>query len=178
MRFLRLVGWVGVALLLAGTVVSYPQLPATIPQHIDAGGKPGSFVARSPLAWGWPVLLTLLLMILNEGLRAWLPKKPELFNFPGKEQLLRLPAEYRGEVVLRMQHFLDLMSVQLVVTFALVQWMQWRGAHGATSEALTVTLIVGPSLFMVVVGLFLSGMQEAVDRAQRRYESRRHPQHP
>ena len=178
MRFLRLVGWVGVALLLVGTVVSYPQLPATIPQHIDAGGKPGSFVARSPLAWGWPVLLTLLLMILNEGLRAWLPKKPELFNFPGKEQLLRLPAEYRGEVVLRMQYFLDLMSVQLVVTFALVQWMQWRGAHGATSEALTVTLIVGPSLFMVVVGLFLSGIQEAVDQAQRRYESRRHPQHP
>ncbi|MFO0073398.1 MAG: DUF1648 domain-containing protein [Gemmatimonas sp.] len=178
MRFLRLVGWVGVALLLAGTVVSYPQLPATIPQHIDAGGKPGNFVARSPLAWGWPVLLTLLLMILNEGLRAWLPKRPELFNFPGKEQLLRLPAEYRGEVVLRMQHFLDLMSVQLVVTFALVQWMQWRGAHGATSEALTVTLIVGPSLVMGVVGLFLRGLQEAVDRAQRRYESRRHPQHP
>ena len=177
MRFLRLVGWVGVALLLAGTVVSYPQLPATIPQHIDAGGKPGSFVARSPLAWGWPVLLTLLLMILNEGLRAWLPKKPELFNFPGKEQLLRLPAEYRGEVVLRMQHFLDLMSVQLVVTFALVQWMQWRGAHGANSEALTVMLIVGPSLFMVVVGLFLSGMQGAVDEAERRYESRRHPKH-
>lgn len=177
MRFLRLVGWVGVALLLAGTVVSYPQLPATIPQHIDAGGKPGNFVARSPLAWGWPVLLTLLLMILNEGLRAWLPKKPELFNFPGKEQLLRLPAEYRGEVVVRMQHFLDLMSVQLVVTFALVQWMQWRGAHGANSEALTVMLIVGPSLFMVVVGLFLSGMQGAVDEAERRYESRRHPKH-
>lgn len=177
MRFLRLAAWVGVALLLAATVVSYPQLPASIPQNIDAGGRPGSFVARSPLAWGWPVLLTLLLVMLNEGLRVWLPKKPELFNFPGKEQLLRLPAEYRGEVVGRMQHFLDLMSVQLVVTFALVQWMQWRGAHGATSEALTVTLIVGPSLFMVVVGLMLSGMQDAVDQAQQRYDSRRHPSH-
>lgn len=165
------------ALLLVATVVSYPQLPTSVPQNIDAGGRPGRFVARSPLNWGWPVMLTLLLLILNEGLRAWLPKQPELFNFPGKEQLLRLPAEYRGEVVGRMQHFLDLMSVQLVVTFALVQWMVWRGAHGATSEALTVTLIVGPSLFMVVVGLFLSGLQDAVDQAQRRYESRRAPQH-
>lgn len=177
MRFLRLVGLVGVALLMVGTIVSYPQLPATIPQHIDAGGKPGNFVPRSPLAWGWPVALTLLLLILNEGLRTWLPRKPELFNFPGKEQLLRLPTEYRDEVVVRMQYFLDLMSVQLVVTFALVQWMQWRGTHGANSEALTITLIVGPSLFMVVVGLFLSGMQGAVDEAERRYESRRHPKH-
>jgi hypothetical protein len=56
-----------------------------------------------------------------------------------------------------------------------VQWMLWRGAHGQRSETLTIALLVLPVLLVVGMGLFLGRLQEALDRAQRRYDSRRNP---
>jgi hypothetical protein len=69
-------------------------------------------------------------------------------------------------------------NLQLVCTFVLVQWMLWRGAHGATSETLTVALLVLSPAMIVVAGLGVSGIQNELDRAQRAYDSRRHPQRP
>ena len=175
MTVLRTVVWIALITLVVGAALVYPQLPASIPQHIGADGRAGDFVPRSPFAWGMPVLIAVVIFAGLEVIRALLPSRPQLFNFPGKEQLQKLPMEYRGGVITRMQRFMDLVNLQLVITFALVQWMLWRGAHGAKSETLTVALLVLSPIMLVLVGLSVSGIQNELDHAQRQYDSRRQP---
>ncbi|AMW06061.1 DUF1648 domain-containing protein [Gemmatimonas phototrophica] len=175
MSIIRLGVLGGLVALVATSILLYPQLPDMIPRSIDANGRAGGMIARSPFSWGFPIAICISVALVVEVIRAKLPTRPDLFNFPGKEQLLRLPAEYHGEVVSQMQLFMDITNAQMLVVFALVQWMLWRGAHGQRSEALTIALLVLPVLLLVGMGLLLSRLQEAVDRAQRRYDSRRNP---
>jgi uncharacterized membrane protein len=175
---LRTLVWLVLGALVVGAVFAYPQLPASVPQNIGADGRAGGFVPRSPYAWGMPVLIAVAIFAGLEWIRTQLPHRPALFNFSGKEQLQRLPVEYRGGVIARMQRFMDVVNLQVVCTFMLVQWMLWCGAHGATSETLTVALLVLSPAMIVVAGLGVSGIQNELDRAQRAYDSRRHPQRP
>lgn len=173
MRPFRLIAWAATLVLLATSIAVYPSLPADIPQHIGADGRAGNFVARSPMAWGLPLLIAIVCLVLVDVLAAKLPSKPELFNFPGKEQLLKLPAEYRGEVIRRMQQFMDIIMLQVVATFALVQWMMWRGAQGLDNASLTMLLLAIGPVVLVGVGLYTGRVQRALDEAQQRYDSRR-----
>jgi uncharacterized membrane protein len=175
MSIVRVGLWGGLVALVATSILLYPQLPDMIPRSIDANGRAGGLIARSPLTWGFPIAMCLVVALVIEVIRAKLPTRPDLFNFPGKEQLLRLPAEYRGEAITQMQLFMDITNAQMLVVFALVQWMMWRGAHGQRSEALTIALLILPVMLLVGMGLLLSRLQEAVERAQRRYDSRRNP---
>jgi uncharacterized membrane protein len=175
---LRVLVWAGLAALAVGSAMLYPTLPESIPQHIGADGKAGNFAPRSPFSWGAPVLIAAGLVVLLEVIRALLPTRPALFNFPGKEQLLRLPAEYRSPAIARMQRLMDVVNLQLLLTFVVVQWMIWRGAQGIPSEGLVVVLLMGSPLLLVITGLMVSGIQHEVDRAQREYESRRNPLEP
>jgi uncharacterized membrane protein len=175
MRPTRLIAWGALLALVAASIAVYPSLPAEIPQHIGADGRAGRFTPRTPMAWGFPLLIALACAALVDVVAAKLPSKPQLFNFPGKEQLLKLPAEYRREAIARMQRFMDVVLLQVVATFALVQWMMWRGAHGQDNQTGTmILLMVGPVL-LIAAGLYTVRIQGAVDEAQRRYESRRNP---
>lgn len=175
MRPIRLIVWAALFVLLATSIAVYPSLPADIPQHIGADGRAGRFVARSPLAWGLPLLFAIACVVLVDVLAAKLPGKPQVFNFPGKEQLLKLPAEYRGEVIARMQQFMDIVLLQLVATFALVQWMMWRGAQGQKNGSLTMLLLAIGPILLIASGLYTQHIQRALDEAQRLYDSRRRP---
>ncbi len=175
MRPFRLIAWGALVALVATSIAVYPSLPAEIPQHIGADGRASGYSARSPLAWGFPLLIAMVCVVLVDVLAARLPKNPGLFNFPGKEQLLKLPAEYRGDAIARMQQFMDLVLVQLVATFALVQWMMWRGAQGQDNASLTMLLLATGPVLVIAGGLYTAHIQRAVDEAQRRYESRRRP---
>lgn len=175
MRFLRPLTWMLVVALVNAVAAAYPSLPTSIPMSIDVNGQGKGFAPRSPLMWGLPLGIGLLTMIGLEVLRARLPQKPELFNFPGKEQLLKLPHEYRTGAVVRMQQFMDIMNLQLVFIFALVQFMIWRSARGEQSGGLAIATLVFPLFMLVAVGLFLNVIQSEVDAAQRRYDSRRNP---
>lgn len=175
MRAVRLATWLGLLALVIATAAIYPSLPASIPRSIGASGRAEGMVTRTPLMWGLPVAIAVATMLLLEWLRARLPAKPELFNFPGKERLLKLPPEYRTEAIRSMQGFMDVMNLQLLVTFALVQWMIWRGAHGQGMQGVTIALLLMNPLMLVVMGLYLSRLQTVVDAATRKYESRRKP---
>jgi uncharacterized membrane protein len=175
MRFVRLLSWLGLLALVVTSVAVYPSLPAMIPQRIDAGGRAARFVAPTLLSWGMPVAIAVATMLLCEWLRGRLPAKPELFNFPGKEELLKLPPEHRVEAIRAMQGFMDIVNLELVVTFALVQWMLWRGAQGAQSQGATMALLMLSPLLLAGTGLYLSRLQRLVDEAKRKYESRRNP---
>lgn len=175
MRFLRPLTWILAVALVIAVAAAYPSLPTSIPMSIDVNGQGKGFAPRSPLMGGLPLSMGLATMIGLEVLRARLPQKPELFNFPGKEQLLKLPSEYRTGAVVRMQQFMDVMNLQLVFTFGMVQLMIWRGARGESSGGLTIATLVFPMLMLVAIGLFLNVIQSEVDAAQRRYDSRRNP---
>lgn len=175
MRFLRPLTWLLTVALVVAAIAVYPTLPTSIPSSIDIDGRGKGFTPRSPFTWGLPVCIGLVTLIGLEFLRARLPQKPELFNFPGKEQLLKLPSEYRTGAIRRMQQFMDIMNLQLVFTFALVQLMIWRGARGESSGGLSIATLVFPMLMLVAIGLFLNVIQNEVDAAQRRYDSRRNP---
>ncbi len=175
MRPTRLTVWLALMALVGASALAYPALPALIPQHINGSGKATGFVARSPLAWGFPVLIALASVVLVDVLAARLPRNVALFNFPGKEALLKLPDAYRGEPVRLMQRFMDYVNLQLVLTFGVVQWMLWRGAQGASSPYATIGLLVLSPALLVFVGLYIQKIEHAVDEATRQYESRRNP---
>jgi hypothetical protein len=177
-RVVRLLAWLGLLGLVIASVVAYPSLPEQIPQSIDASGRAVRFVTPTPLSWGMPVAIAVATMLLCEWLRARLPAKPELFNFPGKEELLKLPPEHRVDAIRAMQGFMDLVNLELVATFALVQWMLWRGAQGAQSQGMTVALLMLSPVMLVGTGLYLSRLQGLVEEAKRRYDSRRNPLQP
>jgi uncharacterized membrane protein len=175
LRFVRPLVWVGLLAFLIVSIAAYSALPAMIPRSIDANGVARGLTPRTPWLWGFPVLMAVGTIGFAEVLRAQLPGKPHLFNFPGKEQLLKLPAEYRAGAILRMQQFMDVMNAQLLVTFALVQWMNWCGANGQTSQGGIVATLLIPVGMLVALGLFLQYIQSAVDEGQRKYDSRRNP---
>lgn len=158
---------------LIAALAAYPDLPARIPQHVDASGRAGGFVDKRIGLWMLPLLVGLGTMIALEVLRARLPRNPALFNFPGKEQLLRLPVELQREPIQRMQWFIDLTNLLLVGIFAGVQWMLWRGANGERSGGTSVAMLVLPALFLVVAGIYLTQIQNAVDAATQHHERRR-----
>ncbi len=56
-----------------------------------------------------------------------------------------------------------------------VQAVVWQTALGATSEAGTVALVVGPALLMPFMFLLLHGVSNDVEAAKRQWESRRNP---
>jgi uncharacterized membrane protein len=167
--------WLALLALVVAATLAYSGLPAQIPQHINASGKALRFVPRSPLTWGFPVAIALLSVVLVDVLAARLPRNVALFNFPGKEDLLKLPEEYRTEPVRLMQRFMDYVNLQLVLTFAVVQWMLWRGARGSSSQNETIALLVLSPAMLIFVGLYIQRIQGAVDDARRQYESRRNP---
>ncbi|MBY0488724.1 MAG: DUF1648 domain-containing protein [Gemmatimonadaceae bacterium] len=175
MRPTRVLVWLSVCILVFASALAYPGLPAEIPQHISSAGKSTGFVPRSPLAWGFPLVIAVIGIAFVDLLTARIPRRVELFNFPGKEQLLKLPEEYRTETVRLMQRFMDYVNLQLVLTFAVVQWMLWRGAHGARTQTETIALLVLSPALVVFAGLYIQKIQNAVDDAQRRYDSRRNP---
>jgi uncharacterized membrane protein len=178
MRAVRVASWLGLFALVVGCVVVYPSLPTTIPHSIGASGRAERLVARTPLMWGLPVAISVATMLLLEWLRSRLPTKPALFNFPGKERLLKLQPEYQTEAIRSMQGFMDVMNLQLLVTFALVQWMIWRGAHGQRMQGVTIALLLMNPVMLVAMGLYLSRLQKVVDEATGRYEGRRNPLRP
>jgi uncharacterized membrane protein len=167
--------WIALVALVGAAGLAYQALPEMIPAHISASGKVARYVPRSPLMWGLPLLTVVASVVLVDVLAARLPRNVAIFNFPGKEQLLKLPEEYRTESVQLMQRFMDYVNLQLVLTFAVIQWTYWRGAHGASTQTETIALLVMSPVLLVFIGLYIQKIQNAVDDAQRRYDSRRNP---
>ena len=73
---LELVGLIGIIFIIAFVILSYNDLPDTIPRHYDASGRPDGFSGKS-------ILFTLLAvtivtyLVLTIGLRF-----PHMFNYP------------------------------------------------------------------------------------------------
>lgn len=167
--------WIAVVALVVATVAAYPGLPDTIPMNLDVNGAAKRFAAKTPFNWGLPIIIAVSVIALLDVIASAMPGRAHLINFPGKEQLLALPKEYQTEAISMTQRFMDVMNLFLVVTFASVQWSMWRSAHGSPSSTMSALLVVFGIVPIFLVGFFVLRLQNAVDEAQRRYDSRRNP---
>lgn len=167
--------WIAVVALVVATVAVYPGLPEMIPTNLNAHGASTRLAAKTPINWGLPIIIAVSVIVLLDVITAMLPGRAHLMNFPGKEQLLALPKEYQTEAIAMTQRFMDIMNLYLVITFASVQWSMYRSAHGAPSSTMSAMLLVLGIVPVFLAGFFVLRLQNAVDEAQRRYDSRRNP---
>jgi hypothetical protein len=157
------------------SVAAYPALPDRIPQHLDAAGRITATAPRTPVSWGLLPVMAALLLLFIQGIAQQLPRRPHWFNYPAKAQLLALPAAWRAPLIARMQRFLDLVGVELMLVMGAVQGLLWHTARGGNG-ALTLPLVLG----LTVVGtplllLATSRLTDATERVHRQWTERGRP---
>jgi len=157
------------------SVAVYPELPDRLVTSVGASGQATHLRAKTPLVWGMLPVLSLGVLGMMQWIRARLPARPDLFNFPGKEDLLKLPRELHPHIVAIMQQFMDAIAAFTMLVMLAAQVLLWHASRGGTSSAGTILLIVGPSLTVPFTFLYLQRVTDAVERARREWESRRPP---
>jgi uncharacterized membrane protein len=175
MRLWRVLPWLLMAVLLVFSAAVYPSLPAEVPRSIDFNGRVTHTMPRSPFLWALLPVIALLTQGFIEGIRRSLPAHPERFNFPGKDDLLKLPAELQQPIVATMQWFLDVVSCFTNGIFIAVQAMMWYAAKGGKTDQATMAIMLVSVLVTPVLFLFLQRVTNQVDAAKRTWESRRNP---
>lgn len=169
MPALRMLAWAIVVGLLAFSLGTFESLPDRIPTGIDASGNPRGY--REKVLWYWLLvpLLALLIQGLLEWIRASLPTRPQLFNFPDKERFLALPASYRGPVIEAMRATLDVVTAVGHLPLVFVQFLLWQSARGVTTGSGVVLLLVGGVLIGPVILLAVGRVSSATDAAHKRW---------
>jgi len=175
MRIARVLPWALLAALVVFSVAVYPMLPAEIPRSIGLSGQVEHTMKKSPIAWALLPIIAILTQVLIEWIRGSLPRNPDRFNFPGKDDLLKLPAEYHPPVVARMQWFMDAVSFATNAIMIAVQLTMWHTARGGSSQTATLMLLMVSVLMTPVLFLLLQRVTNEVDAAKRKWESRRNP---
>jgi uncharacterized membrane protein len=165
MKPLRVLPWVLWLALAVFSAVTYEQLPADIPQQLDAAGAITRSTARTPLSWGLLPAIALLTLALMQGIGALLPGRPHLFNFPAKDKLLALPPAARAPIIAQMQSFMDLSSVLTMLVMLGAQWMLWESAQGRAIGTSNTVLMVACAGLTPVLLLFIWRLNTATERA-------------
>jgi len=171
MSVMRILSWAFWVLLVVFSVATFPELPAELPRHLNTAGE----VTRSDPKtwWSWMLLPCIALVTQGflTGLELLLPKRPDLFNFPEKDRLLALPAEYQRDAVREMQLLLQVVGCIVMIVFALVQVMMWRAAHGARiTNALPVLIILSIAVLPLTLWL-TSRVSTATLEGERRFKA-------
>ena len=175
MRITRVLPWVALAIIVVFSLAVYPTLPSTIPRSLDFSGRTTHTTSRSPWAWGLLPVVALLTQLLLESIRRALPRKPELFNFPGKDDLLKLPQEMRAPIIVTMQWFMDVVSCLMLALLFAAQLMMWHTARGGASGSASIVLTLLSVLMAPLLLVLLQRVTRQVDAAKRTWESRRNP---
>jgi uncharacterized membrane protein len=149
--------------------IAWPKLPARVPIHFDAAGRPDGWVERS--AWWWfalPALATVLALLLGFALPRWMVAMARAnsrwLNMPRKAEFMALPADARERAIRAPLAWLVLLACLLQV---LVGWIVFGSARVATGAWATLP---APTSF-VLIGAVLAcaiGLAVAGSRAVRR----------
>ena len=170
MILLRALMWALAAAIVAVSVVLWPDVPARIPTHFDALGRPDAWSDKSLALWlGLPALGLALAALMEWSTRQVLsrPESP-LVNIPGKGDVLALPPAPRAEALGWMGVGLYVAGVATVAAPGLIQFDVWQTAHegegaGWTTPAALVLAAVVP----VVAVLWASARTRAVVARER-----------
>jgi uncharacterized membrane protein len=166
-RVLRVLPWFLVLASVVVAIITWDALPDQISMKIDFQGNPTRL--RDKVFWSWfgLPLLALGTVGLLSGLRALMPRYPELFNHSEKERFLRLPNAYRAPVFDALGAILDVTSLWVGLTVLEVQILLFRAGMGhRITWAMPVVLITGLAITPIVL-LMLSRVTSAVELAER-----------
>lgn len=171
MQPLRLAAWGVVLGVFVAAILSYSSLPPEIPANVDLAGDVTRRVPKSLASWFLIPVLTLVLQILMVVWRAKLPRHPEWFNFPEKEEFLRLPDAYRGPVVVQMQWMMDAIALLIQLLLAAVYVLVWMSTRGHASSVTVIVPIVMSVMTAPLVFLLLTRVTNAVDEQKKQWRA-------
>jgi hypothetical protein len=128
-------------------------------------GQVNRWATRS--AWSWFMLPTIATAVgaLMFALAAAAPKYPALFNYPGKEDVLKLSGEPRAAAILEVQRFMLWLGVATVAVFGAAVYSMYETAFGrATTSALLVSvgvLTIGTPVLLAVMSSRINRIVDA-----------------
>lgn len=148
----------------------WPSLPDQLPRHMDLSGRVTSSAPTSPWSWFLLPAMAALTLELTEWMGTRVVRRPALINFPGKEDLLALPAAYQAPVVERLVGFLHGTTTVTTGILALVQFAAWQAATGTQTETSQLVLLLALcGLPLVLVGVGLTMVQRELERQRQAY---------
>lgn len=171
MSQIRIIAWALIVGVFAFTLGTYGGLPESLPTGIDANGTARGWQKKSLLSWLTPPLLMLLLHAGVETLRYYLPKKPQMFNFPEKDRFLKLPPEYQAPVLTVMQQTMDIVGLSMILTFGFLQYLMWQTARGEPTGSSVMFLLVGGIMMTPLILIFASRVTTAAEEAEKRWKA-------
>lgn len=130
-RFLLLLD---VALLIAWVtfaITTYDRLPDTIPTHFGPSGTADAWSARSVGSWFVLPAIGMCTTLFMLGMAQLSFGRPAMYNVPGKEELLALPAAAQQPFVEQLAMFMTLMGTSVLLLFVALHYDAWRVAMGA-----------------------------------------------
>lgn len=175
MRLIRVLPWLLLLGIVVFSVAVYPGLPNELPRTVNVSGRVTGAAGKSFWAWALLPIIAVATQLLMEGIRRALPTRPELFNFPGKDDLLKLPREYHPPVIAKMQWIFDVIAISTNLIMFGVQVMMWHTAHGGSSQNASLALLMVSVILTPVMLLLVQQITREVDAAKRKFESRRNP---
>lgn len=152
----------------AGSLAAWPELPARLPQHFDAGGEVTRWAVTSLGSWLLlPAIATALVLLATLG-GGLLERFPRSINIPDREAFLALPPARRRAVIERVRELLLAVALESALVMSVVQWTIWRRAHGGdATQGLMITLGLAILSTPLLLAVFLPRIQGEVDRQRR-----------
>jgi uncharacterized membrane protein len=148
---------------------TWGALPTEVPLGLDASGNAERLTEKIFWSWfGLPVL-ALATVGLLAGLRALMPRHPELFNHPEKDRFLKLPESFRGPVYLELGAILDVTAIFVGLSVIEVQFLLFRAGTGRPTTMALPILLITTLLILPAVLLMLTRVNSAVEVAERRW---------
>ncbi len=145
---LRLLAAAGVVIGFALAIAEWNDLPARIPSHFGADGRPDAYGPRSTLLW-----LPLLSLALLVGL-SLLARRPEHFNYP-----VALTPENAARQARLARELVAMLQAGVVWLFVVMQWRivavarGGEGGLGAWFLPLFLALSFAPAIIYLVRAL-------------------------
>lgn len=145
----RLLNYLLLAALFAGSAWAYPRLPARIPMHFDLAGQPDRWETRSLVSWFLLPAIALALALFMGWIGGVGARNPHTWNLPDKARFLALSARARAPIVERMQAFLAFVSVLVTALMCAIQVSIYQASTGSTTT-LPGWMTIGIGLFLLV----------------------------
>jgi hypothetical protein len=111
-------------------IVAYDQLPASIPMHFGPSGAADSYAVRSIATWYALPAIGVCTTLLMVGLAQITHRRPDLYNVPGKAEMLGLPAERQRPFLEQLAMFMTLLATSVLLLFMAIHYDTWRVAMG------------------------------------------------
>lgn len=115
----------------ASAAAAWPALPDRIPTHFGPGGAPDRWKDTTLLAWfGLPLAAAAMTLFLRFIGRLG-ARHPGVWSIPDKDRFLRLTDAQRAPIIERLETFIGVLAIAMILFFAVIQADIYASALGA-----------------------------------------------